>query len=211
MPRPMVSAADSPLVRPYQARDYWDVSDVCLRTGEGGADATGIYVTDELLPDIYARPYVFFEPALAFVVQHAGRVGGYVLCAPDTRAFVERYRADWLPILARKYASAARPGTRNERLVRAGLTPERMLFPELASYPAHLHIDVLPSLQGQGLGRTLMSRLMRALRERGVPGLHLSLDPANTRARGFYDHIGFRELPSSRPDSPWLGIELARG
>ena len=204
----MASADDSPLVRGYQVRDYWDVSDVCLRTGEGGADATGVYVSDELLPDIYARPYVLFEPALAFVVEHAGRVGGYIVCAPDTRAFVERYRADWLPILARKYAALAQPGTRNQRVIQAGLSPERMLFPEVERYPAHLHIDLLPPLQGRGLGRLLMSRLMRALRERGVPGLHLSLSPANTRARGFYDHIGFHEVPSSTPDAPWLGIEL---
>jgi ribosomal protein S18 acetylase RimI-like enzyme len=202
------SADDSPLVRAYQPRDYWDVSDVCLRTGEGGADATGLYVSDELLPDIYARPYLLFMPALAFVVEHAGRVGGYILCAPDTAAFVERYRAEWLPILARKYSPVARPSTPNERAVWSGFHPERMLFPELARYPAHLHIDLLPALQGRGLGRLLMNRLMRALRERGVPGLHLSLAPTNTRARGFYDHIGFREVPSSTPEAPWLGIEL---
>lgn len=203
-----MAADDSPLVRSYQARDYWDVSEVCLRTGEGGADATGLYVSDELLPDIYARPYVIFEPALAFVVEHAGRVGGYIVCAPDTRAFIERYRAEWLPILARKYAAAAHAGSRSQRVIEAGLDPERMSFPEVDRYPAHLHIDLLPVLQGRGLGRLLMSRLMRALRERGVPGLHLSLSPANTRARGFYDHIGFREVPSSTPSAPWLGIEL---
>lgn len=203
-----MAADDSPLVRSYQARDYWDVSDVCLRTGEGGADATGLYVSDELLPDIYARPYLLFEPALAFVVEHAGRVGGYIVCAADTRVFIERYRADWMPILARKYAASAHAGSRSQRVIEAGLDPERMSFPEVDRYPAHLHIDVLPVLQGRGLGRLLMSRLMRALRERGVPGLHLSLSPANTRARGFYDHIGFREVPSSTPDAPWLGIEL---
>jgi ribosomal protein S18 acetylase RimI-like enzyme len=203
-----MASTDSPLVRAYQARDYWDVSDVCLRTGEAGDDATGLYASDELLADIYARPYVLFEPELAFVVERAGRVGGYILCAPDTRAFVERYRADWVPILARKYENVEHPSPRSERTLQAGLRPERMLFPELDQYPAHLHIDLLPQLWGRGLGRLLMSRLMRALRERGVPGLHLSLAPANTRARGFYDHLGFREVPSSQPDAPWLAITL---
>jgi ribosomal protein S18 acetylase RimI-like enzyme len=203
-----MAAEDPPLVRGYQARDYWDVSDVCLRTGERGDDATGRYVSDDLLSDIFARPYVLFEPDAAFVVEHAGRVGGYILCAPDTLAFVERYRAEWLPLLARKYSAPSQRDARSEHLIQLGLRPERMLFPELSRYPAHLHIDLLPALQGRGLGRLLMSRLMQALRERGVPGLHLSVDPANTRARAFYDHLGFREVPSSTADAPWLAIEL---
>ncbi len=33
--------------------------------------------------------------------------------------------------------------------------PERMLIPELADYPAHLHIRLLPEFQGQGWGRQL--------------------------------------------------------
>ena len=32
------------------------------------------------------------------------------------------------------------------------------------------------------------------------------LDPANARARSFYERLGFHELPSSRADAPLLGI-----
>jgi ribosomal protein S18 acetylase RimI-like enzyme len=197
-----------PFIRSYRARDYAEVSEVCLRTGERGGDATGLYVSDDLLPDIFARPYLEFEPDSAFVVENAGRVSGYVICAPDTAAFVARYRAEWLPVLARKYVHVVPPRSRDEQLRHLGFTPERMLLPEIQSHPAHLHIDLLPELQRRGLGRALIERLARALRERGVPGLHLSLDPANVEARAFYDRIGFRELPSSTPAGPWLGIEL---
>ena len=53
-----------------------------------------------------------------------------------------------------------------------------------------------------------MQTLVAALREKNVPGLHLGMDPANNSARAFYDRLGFRELSSSKPDAPRLGIDL---
>jgi ribosomal protein S18 acetylase RimI-like enzyme len=197
-----------PFIRSYAPRDYADVSEVCRRTGERGGDATGLYVSDDLMPDIFARPYLELEPESAFVVENAGRVSGYVICAADTAAFVARYRSEWLPVLSRKYVHVLPPRSRDEQIRHLGFTPERMLLPEIERYPAHLHIDLLPELQRRGFGRALIERLARALRERGVPGLHLSMDPANVQARAFYDRIGFRELPSSTPAAPWLGLEL---
>ncbi|WP_309573520.1 GNAT family N-acetyltransferase, partial [Deinococcus sp.] len=62
------------------------------------------------------------------------------------------------------------------------------------TYPAHLHIDLLPRMQGGGNGRALMERLFTALRKAGVPGVHLGVGEKNTRAQGFYRHLGFRDL-----------------
>jgi ribosomal protein S18 acetylase RimI-like enzyme len=197
------------LIRPYRADDFQAVSDICLLTGELGHDATGLYDSDELLPDIYARPYVTLEPELAFVLEVEQRVSGYILGVADTARFVARYRAQWLPGFARKYVHVQPPRTRDEWTRHHGFLPERMLIPELQRYPAHLHIDLLPQHQRQGFGRQLIERLVQALRERGVPGLHLSLAAANTAARAFYDRVGFRELSSSRPDGPLLGIQIS--
>ena len=54
-------------IRPYRPSDRADIFDVCVRTGRSGQDATGVYSTDDLLPDIYALPYVDREPELAIV------------------------------------------------------------------------------------------------------------------------------------------------
>ncbi|MEV4373050.1 GNAT family N-acetyltransferase [Nonomuraea sp. NPDC049637] len=72
--------------------------------------------------------------------------------------------------------------------------PERMLIPELAGHPAHLHIDLLPDWQGKGWGRRLMSALVDGLRAAGVPRLHLGMVSTNAPARAFYDRLGFVEL-----------------
>lgn len=73
--------------------------------------------------------------------------------------------------------------------------PERMIVPEVAGYPAHLHIDLLPEYQRMGHGRELMRAFLDALRDKGVPAVHLSMVTENTPARAFYDRLGFHEIP----------------
>ena len=64
----------------------------------------------------------------------------------------------------------------------------------LSAYPSHLHIDVLPRLQGAGIGGRLMQTLLDALRAGGSCGVHLVVSAGNPHAIGFYHHVGFREL-----------------
>lgn len=197
-----------PRIRPYAPGDLNDVCDVCLRTSDNGEDGTGLFSSDELVADIFARPYVLFDPAHAFVLDTGDRVSGYIICAADTARFVERYRAEWLPRFAQKYEHVTPPATRDEEMRDLGFRPERMLIPEVGLYPAHLHIDLLPPFRRQGWGRALIETLVVALRAEGVPGLHLTMDPANVRARAFYDRIGFRQLTSSTRTSPRLAIRI---
>ena len=188
-------------IRLYRPADRADVYNVCVRTAAAGGDATGIYSSDDLMPDVFAGPYLAFQPDLAFVVDVGDRVAGYVIAAADTRAFAERVRQEWVPTFASKYPE---PSPTDAPIVAMGVDPERMLVPEVDEYPAHLHIDLLPELQGQGCGRALIDTLRTELARRGIPGLHLTMDPANLPARAFYDRLGFVELPSGA-----LGISTA--
>lgn len=207
-------AADRCLIRGYRAADRDQVAEICLKTATGGGDATGVYSDDSLMPDVFALPYVAYAPDLAFVVAErggaVGRVLGYVLGVADTGAFIDWYAREWAPGFHARHPSPgpptnARPAFTETDLVDAGTDPERMRIAELAEYPAHLHIDLLPELQGQGWGRRLMATLLDELAARGVPAVHLGMDPANTGARAFYERLGFHELGSSRPDAPLLG------
>ena len=195
-------------IRPYLPRDLPAVREVCLRTAAAGQDATGLYSTDDLAFDVYARPYLEFAPDLAFVLQHDGRVSGYVLGVTDTREFVTWFRESWVPRLASSYEHVDPPLTEEQRVIHSGFTPDRMIVAEVDDHPAHLHINLLPAAQGQGRGRQLIERVLAELRARGVPGVHLGMDPANTGARAFYDRLGFVELPSSTPDETLLGMRL---
>jgi len=167
-----------------------------------------MYVSDDLLADIFVLPYVELEPDLAFVVDTGERAAGYLVAAADTRAFIERFRAEWLPDFAEKYGPAAQvaDAATTAEMIQVGMHPERMMIPEIDEYPAHLHIDLLPELQGQGVGRRLIRALLAELAERGVPGVHLGVSPRNTGARAFYSRLGFRPLPSDDGAGGLLGI-----
>ena len=196
-----------PTIRPYRPEDREALYDICIRTGDAGKDATGLYDDPRILPEIFTGPYLALQPDLAFVLAAPDdRPIGYVLGAADTPAFVAAYLAEWLPTVADRYPEGSGRGMDAIRI--GGLHhPEWMLMPELADYPAHLHIDLLPEAQGQGAGRAMMAHLMARLRAAGVPRVHLGMSAANTGARAFYDRLGFTELQRS-PDG--FGLLLGR-
>lgn len=204
-------------LRPYRPADRAAVYEICVRTADAGADATGQYSSDDLMPDVYAGPYLEYAPELVtLVVDGSGeseRVLGYIIAAADTRDFVRWYEEHWLPRFAARYAPAGEPASgvsAKERVViAAGLHPQAPPSDELAAYPAHLHINLLPETQGRGLGRTLIATLLAQLREQDVPGVHLGYEPLNGGAAAFYARLGFRPLPSGSEQAPRVGISTA--
>lgn len=182
-------------IRPYQPGDEDAVYDICVRTGDDGQDATGKFDDVQLLADIWAGPYLFLEPDLAFVLDDGRQPVGYVLGTADTATFVESYRKSWLPRFAETLpARTSAAGPEEEQLLSIFRHPERMLCPELSGYPAHLHIDILPAHQGGGNGRRLIETFAQAVARAGAVGLHVAVSPTNTRAHGFYLKVGFERL-----------------
>jgi ribosomal protein S18 acetylase RimI-like enzyme len=192
----MTDFSNGPIIRPYRDSDRADCFEICVRTAEVGGDARGMYSNDDLMPDIFFAPYVELHPDLAFVVDTGSRVSGYVIATANAREFVRKYRAELLPTFAAKYPFTDPSASHEAFMIGHGHNPERMLLPVLDEYPAHLHIDLLPALQGQGFGRRLIDTERAALAARGVPGVHLEMVTENVRARAFYDRLGFRELTS---------------
>lgn len=193
-------------IRPYRPADRDDVYAICVRTGASGGDATGLYSDDDLLPDIFAGPYVTYQPDLAFVVDTGDHVAGYIIAVADSRAYADWYEAEWLPAFRAKHPPEQARDDQERQVIGFGLDVREAIVPEVDRYPAHLHIDLLPELQGQGFGRTLIRTLLAALRERGVPGVYLTMAASNHGARAFYERLGFRDLPSSTAEAPALAI-----
>lgn len=185
-----------PYVRAYRPDDLPAVYDICVRTADAGGDARGKYRSDQLMGDLYAAPYAVLEPEHAHVLDDgAGTAVGYVVGTADTAAFVRRYRDGWIPRLAGRYPDPADPPrTPDDEMLALHHRPERMLVPQLDGWPAHLHIDLLPQWQGAGWGRRLMSAFVDGLRAAGVPAVHLGMVTVNTRARRFYDKLGFEPI-----------------
>jgi ribosomal protein S18 acetylase RimI-like enzyme len=191
-------------IRPYRADDLDDLYRICLQTGDGGEDATSMFEDPRILGHVFAAPYGLFEPSLAFVAEDELGVGGYVVGALDSKAFEKRLEADWWPVLRGRYPAppsdvAPDRWTPDQRA--AGYIHVSLEAPAeiAADYPSHLHINLVPRLHSQGLGRQLMNTLMRALREQGSVGLHFFVSPANQRAAEFYRHLGFTLISAEGP------------
>lgn len=191
-------------IRPFHAGDLDALFAICLQTGDHGVDATIQYADPRIIGEVYAAPYAILEPDLAYVVQDDEGVAGYVLGTKDTRAFEARCEAEWWPSLREVHAKPSVPT--------AAWTPDQMRAfqihrpfpipePVVAAAPAHLHINLLPRLQGQGLGQALLDTWLWAAGGKA----HLGCDLENLRAQRFYNAYGFARLDvDSSPNTVWM-------
>jgi ribosomal protein S18 acetylase RimI-like enzyme len=183
-------------IRPVEPADLEALYEVGLRTGDAGEDASLLFDDPRLLGEVYVGPYVVLAAGIGFtVLDDAGKPAGYILAAVDTREFEREAEERWWPPLRERYPlTSDDPSAADEELIDLIHHPELASDEVVADYPAHLHIDLLSHVQAKGVGRMLMNRLFEELRSRGVPGVHLGVDPRNERAIGFYEHLGFTHL-----------------
>jgi ribosomal protein S18 acetylase RimI-like enzyme len=171
---------------------------VCLKTGDFGKDGEPFYRDDpDALGRIFVGPYLAFEPELGLILEDTQGICGYAFGAFDSRAFYDRYEREWRPKLCAQFpAPSGDPAnwTRSQMVHSWYHAPDYYCPEPYEKYPSHLHIDLLPRVQGQGFGRRMLEDLMRKLRERGSPGAHLGVSMSNQPALGFYERLGFREL-----------------
>jgi ribosomal protein S18 acetylase RimI-like enzyme len=197
-----------PHIRPFRAGDEAALAEICLKTADAGADATGVFDDDAIWAEIFVLPYVHRHPDLAFVVEtDDGRVAGYIVCAPDTIAFEDWFQHAWWPEHGARWPRPEVERTRQDGTLIYAYSRRGGSEPYGDAYPAHLHIDLLPELQGQGWGRRLIETLVAALRERGVDGLHLAASTDNTGAIAFYPRVGFTAIPS-HPGVQAFGMQI---
>lgn len=185
-------------IRPFRPGDEPALSDICVRTGDAGGDATGLYSSDDLLGAIFVLPYVARHPDYAWVVESDdGRVIGYVVGAPDTQAFDAWFRDEWWPRYREQFPPPTGRESEEDHILDGAYRRASGPSESAASdYPAHLHIDLMPETQGQGFGRALIETLMDRFRDAGVPGVHLVASARNTGAAAFYPRVGFTLVPS---------------
>ncbi|PJE31950.1 Acetyltransferase (GNAT) family protein [Pseudooceanicola antarcticus] len=205
-----------PQLRAYQPGDLEALYQICLKTGDAGRDATALYSDPRLMGEIYAAPYGVLAPELTFVAEDAQGVAGYVTGNPDTRAWEARLEADWWPACRARYPdpSAIPPEARSPEQARAAFIHAPTPAPEgvVARYPAHMHMNILPRLQGHGMGRALFERWRAAARDAGVTGLHVGVNLGNPGGQAFWAKCGFVPLPEAltgpAPGTFWMGQDI---
>ncbi len=199
-------------IRTLRADDLGALYHIALKTGDAGQDSTALYEDPKLVGHVYSAPYAVLAPETAFVVEDGDGVAAYIVGALDTRAFEALVEEKWWPQLRPLYADPA--GTSHENWTADQLrafsihhphrTPDRIV----ADHPSHLHINLLPRLQGQDFGRRLMDRWLEAMWAMGSRGVHLGVATVNARAIRFYEAYGFSRIErDEKRKTIWYGIK----
>ncbi|MFX1286679.1 MAG: GNAT family N-acetyltransferase [Promethearchaeota archaeon] len=187
-------------IRPYQPRDRKGVINVCWQTGYMGKSAAGHFDDPYLFGLLFCLYYIDHEPENCFVAvdEETEQVVGYILSSIDSKKQEENFRKKMIrKITLRAFLYTIWRYPRTFRVLwhfkkiwekEPKIDNEKTL---LETYPAHLHIDILPEYQRQGIGTQLMETLEIHLKNLNVEGVHLGTSEQNVNAVRFYQKLNF--------------------
>lgn len=196
-------------LRRVQADDLPALYQICLQTAASGQDATSLHHDPELPGHIYAAPYTVLEPEHALVAEDSEGVGGYLVGTYNTDSFAQALERKWWPALRERYDDPGLDLTSADRgRVAAIMEPETNPPHLVARYPAHIHMNLLPRLRGQGIGKSLVQQWVQGARAAGIPGIHLGANAGNTGGIAFWTKAGFTPVEAIGR-TVWFGMTLA--
>jgi ribosomal protein S18 acetylase RimI-like enzyme len=195
-------------IRPYQTSDENAIIEITYKTGYMGEDLTGRRYCDDvrLWFMIFIFYYVHSEPEHFFVAvdTESNSVVGFICGTPDTLTQEVMFRKKMVPRIFMRLI-----GYTIWRYPRSFMTIWGMyrhhtestfdaeIKPIITQYPAHLHINMLPKFQGQGMGTKLIKRFETHMKGLGTKGIHLGTTNKNFKAVPFYYKMGFELLHES--------------
>ncbi len=203
-------------LRLYKERDLDSLYAISLATGASGGDASALHEDGRIVGQIYSAPYAKFCPETCFVATDNEGVAGYIVGTVDTRAFEEKLRRVWWPGLRTIYPAPndtpAAEWTPDQRRCHMIHFPKETPEDVVTHYPSHVHMNLLPRAQGQGIGPALLELWITVARNHGATAVHVGSNSRNARAYGFWQSRGFEPLASQPPaegnGTVWLGRQL---
>lgn len=180
----MAHLSDGIVIRPYEGGDHPDMITILCAT------ASESYRSSEsrrkALEPLFLDYYINEEKENCFVAVSAGHVVGYVISSVDFAKYRKAMKNKYLP-LAKELCKPLYKDGRNIMLTLRLISRH---------YPNHLHIDILPSFQKQGIGHRLLSALGDRYLSIGVPCLVVCPILKGSGPESYYTHFGFRKAMS---------------
>jgi ribosomal protein S18 acetylase RimI-like enzyme len=199
-------------VRKYVKTDLEDIIDICYHTGFMGEDLTGKgkFNDKKLFGYLFCFYYPCYEKDNCYVaVDSEEKIIGYIIGTTNSKKQLQRFILKMSArILYRLLFYTLWWHTESFRTVMHFL---RSLFREhdpinlFSEYPAHLHINILPGHQGEGVGRRLLSQFENHMKDLKVPGIHLKTSNYNNKAITFYLKAGYNKYYENA-NSVWPGV-----
>ncbi len=204
----------SPIVFRQCHRDDWPgILDICYKTGFMGEDLTGSerFKDRKLFGYLFCLYYVRFEADHCFVAldkDNDGKIVGYILGSGDTQKYQKKFFRKMFPFFIPRlflYSWWRYPESYRQVMQWRKLTGSEDQKEIQRTYPAHLHINILPQYQRRGIGRSLMRLFESRMKSLGIQGIHLITTNYNTRALPFYRQHGYSVL-LQKNEIFWSGI-----
>ncbi len=175
------------------------ISEICLKTGSSGKDASDLYSDPYMLSQFYAVPYVVYSTEHCYVVEaevnRIIRPVGYILGVENSTEFTKWLGEEWMMQLRKSYKLSGSYQSESEKsfveLIQNKITSDEEIAMQ---YPAHFHMNILPVLQGIGYRKKLTETLWDSLKNKGVAGVHMGFAADKVGAFAFYKAMGFTEL-----------------
>ncbi len=183
-------------IRKYEDSDFEKVRYICLNAD--GPDEAPDEKTAPFFFATYCDYYTENEPENCFVLDSDGEAVGYIIAAEDYDSFKKIFDEKYLPRV--RHYGQPRYGWAVHSSDEQGEVKE--------SYPAHLHINILPEYQRMGLGSRLIDTLINHLKEKGIVGVCLTCGWFNKNAIAFYKKYGFKLLSFKEKGEYLFGMKI---
>jgi ribosomal protein S18 acetylase RimI-like enzyme len=186
------------IIRECRIEDIKDLSNVALRTAMAGKDGQDFFYNKDLISQYYCEPYIRYDSQYCFTVEENNICCGYTVGTSNSYEFYKWFNETWLVKLRDQYLNCKSISSEEDRILQ--LIKEDVEIPDyLKQYPAHLHINLLDTMQGKSIGKKLILTLLQKFAEDNIKGVHLGVQIDNLRAIGFYKHLGFKVIE----EQPW--------
>ena len=203
-------------IRKAEISDLDDFYAISLATAHQGGNATHLYKDPKMMGHIYSAPYLILGRDACIAVEDEFGVGGFAVGTISTRSFEDHLELEWWPNLRARYALPdevkREVWTADEKLIHAIHNPRTAPTTVVSKFPSHLHLNLLPRLQRQGVGRSLLNAWLDMAKNRGAVGVHVGVNKNNERGLRFWSKCGFSEInieETSFASGPiWLGKVL---
>jgi ribosomal protein S18 acetylase RimI-like enzyme len=197
------------IIRECRIEDIKELSNVALSTAMAGKDGNSYFHNKDLISQYYCEPYIRFDAQYCFAVEEDNVCCGYTVGVIDSTEFFKWFNDVWLVKLRAQYKNCKSISEEEDRildLIKEDVEPSDYF----EQYPAHLHINLLDTMQGKSIGTRLISTLLQKLADDNIKGVHLGVQIDNNKAIGFYKHLGFKVIE----EKPWgyvMGKALSIG
>ncbi|MBN1328140.1 MAG: GNAT family N-acetyltransferase [Candidatus Heimdallarchaeota archaeon] len=187
-------------IRKAQKTDEKELLNICFITGDPFLKK--VFPKCHLFGLFWCIYYVRYETDNCFVAVDPEKknIVGYILSTLDTIKQKKDFKIKFIKEINSQIKLLPRNKIRAKIvanfIINRRITKKKKEF--LETYPAHLHIDILPDYQRKGLGHKLMDVLENHFKENKVKGYHLEVSSKNITGINFYKKYDLNFISKNR-------------